>query len=64
MAGLIGLVATIAVLAAVCAFLIEYDQASRRFAKKRAQREAAKTGVAAVLFFAALGTVLVAVLVH
>lgn len=56
--GLVALIGGLSVLAGLCAYLIEYDEGSRRFPRRRARRRAAATGAVAFSFFAVLGLVL------
>jgi len=55
MAGLIALVLGFAVVAGLCAFLIDYDEALRHLPKRRARRHGAVAGLVAGAFFALLG---------
>jgi hypothetical protein len=64
MVGPLVLVAGLALAAGLCGFLIEYDQALHRFPKDRARRHGLKTGGVAAAFFAALGVLLVALLLR
>ncbi len=64
MLGPVVLILGIASVAGLCAFLIEYDQALRRFPRPEARRSGLRTGAVAAAFFAALGLVLVLVLVR
>jgi hypothetical protein len=62
--GPIVIVAGLACLAGLCAFVIEYEEALHRFPKSRARRYGLRSGVLAAAFFAALGTVLIVVLLR
>jgi uncharacterized membrane protein SpoIIM required for sporulation len=62
--GLVALIITFAVLAGACAFTIEYQENLHRFERTRARRRAFATGAVATCFFAALGLILVAALLH
>jgi hypothetical protein len=53
--GFLPLIAGFAVAAGLCAFLIEYDEGTRRFTRRRARRRAFTTGLVAASFFLALG---------
>ena len=59
MAGLIALISGVAVLAGLCAFLITYDQALRRFTRRQARREGIRAALVATMFFEALGGLLI-----
>jgi hypothetical protein len=62
--GLLALTSGFAVLAGLCAFAIEYEEGTRRFPRARARKRALTTGLVAASFFALLGLVLVATLLH
>lgn len=62
--GLFALTIGLALFAGLCAFVIEYEESSRRFMRGRARRRALVTGAIAASFFAALGLLLVVVLLH
>jgi hypothetical protein len=48
----------------VCAFLIDYQENSRRFPRARARRRAATTGLVSASFFGVLGLLLALTLLH
>lgn len=58
--GFLPLIAGFAVAAGLCAFLIDYDEGTRRFTRRRARRRALTTGVVATSFFLALGLLVTA----
>jgi len=62
--GLVALTSGLAVLAGLCAFVIDYEQNLHRFARSQARRRAFTTGTVATLFFAGLGALLVFILFH
>jgi len=62
--GLVALIIIFAVLAGACAFVIEYQENSHRFQRARARRRALATGAVAACFFAVLGLILFAALMH
>jgi hypothetical protein len=62
MLGPIVIVAGLAGIAGVCAFLIEYEEALHRFPKDPVRLWALRTGAVAASFFATLGVVLIVVL--
>lgn len=62
--GLVALTTGFAVLAGLCAFVIEYEEGSRRFPRSRARQRAFTTGIVAGSFFAVLGALLVLTLLH
>jgi len=55
---LLPLTVLFAVMAGLCAFVIDYEQGSHRFTRARARRRALTTGLVAAAFFAALGVIL------
>ena len=62
--GLVALIVGLALFAGVFAFAIEYEENTHRFERARARRRALTTGAVAASFFAALGLLLVALLLH
>lgn len=62
--GLLALIVGLALFAGVFAFAIEYEENRRRFDRSRARRRALATGAVATSFFAALGLLLVELLLH
>jgi hypothetical protein len=56
--GFLALVGIFATLAGLCAFVIDYDQESRRFGRAQARQRALRVGFVAGLFFLALGVAL------